>query len=308
MTALTLNRATVAYVLCALVLLQGAHAQDKVSHDKEFWKQIVRNDYRVPAGQSAASLIEDLTDNLGSPDPELRDDLAYDISAAWIYKNELLSSDDLRRLIQKCERNLGVGIGEVGKDSVLLRSFSALELSLIAAFDNKKPFMSEAESQQLLTAALAYMNRERDLRGYDRDKGWIHATAHTADLLKFLGRSSRLKAADQARILDAIAGKLRQGGQVFVFGENERMAAATMSLVRRSDFDQQAFVSWLARFVAQGNALWKNPQLDVVEFASVQNAKDLLRSLLVQLESLDQPPATLDSAKRSVLDSLKQLR
>jgi hypothetical protein len=227
MTALTLNRATVAYVLCALVLLQGAHAQDK-----EFWKQIVRNDYRVPAGQSAASLIEDLTDNLGSPDPELRDDLAYDISAAWIYKNELLSSDDLRRLIQKCERNLGVGIGEVGKDSVLLRSFSALELSLIAAFDNKKPFMSEAESQQLLTAALAYMNRERDLRGYDRDKGWIHATAHTADLLKFLGRSSRLKAADQARILDAIAGKLRQGGQVFVFGENERMAAATMSLVR----------------------------------------------------------------------------
>jgi hypothetical protein len=152
------------------------------------------------------------------------------------------------------------------------------------------------------------MNRERDLRGYDRDKGWIHATAHTADLLKFLGRSSRLKAADQARILDATAGKLRQGGQVFVFGENERMAAATMSLVRRSDFDQQAFVSWLARFVAQGNALWKNPQLDVVEFASVQNAKDLLRSLLVQLESLDQPPATLDSAKRSVLDSLKQLR
>ena len=304
-----LKTRSAASLLCAVLALACAQAQDGVPHDKEFWKQIAKNDYRLPAGASPAALIDELTNNLGSPDPELRDDLAYDISAAWIYRDGLLSGDELRSLIHKCEANLKVGIGEVGSDSVLLRSFSALELSLITAFDNKRPFMSEADFQQLLTAALNYMSAERDLRGYDRDKGWMHATAHTADLLKFLGRSSRLKAPDQARILEAIAAKLRQGGQVFVFGENERMAASVLSLVRRSDFDQQGFASWLAGFVAQGKTLWKNRPLDVAEFASVQNAKDLLRSALVQLDSSDHADAGgAQSTSRSILDAFKQLR
>ncbi|HWC16680.1 MAG TPA: DUF2785 domain-containing protein [Terriglobales bacterium] len=303
-----MRRQLFASLLCVFSSLSAASAQDKIAHDKEFWKQIARNDYRVPAGESAASLIDELTQNLGSPDPELRDDLAYDISAAWIYKDGLLSGDELRSLIQKCENNLLSGIGEMGTDSVLLRSFSALELSLIAAFDNKKPFMSDADFEQLLTSALNYMNAERDLRGYDREKGWMHATAHTADLLKFLGRNSHLRAADQSRILDTISTKLRQSGQTFVFGENGRMAMAVMSLIRRSDFEQQAFASWLARFVAQGNALWKSRQLNVAEFASVQNANDLLRGLLVQLDLSEQPDAMTQAARRSVLDSLKQLR
>jgi len=296
-------------MLCTVLAFACAYAQDGAPHDKEFWKQIAKNQYHVPAGASAAALLDELTNNLGSPDPELRDDLAYDISAAWIYRDGLLSGDELRRLIHKCEENLKVGIGEVGNDSILLRSFSALELSLIAAFDNKRPFMSEADFQQLLAAALNYMNAERDLRGYDRDKGWMHATAHTADLLKFLARSPRLKNPDQAGILESVAGKLRQSGQVFVFGENERMAAAVMSLVRRSDFDQQGFASWLAGFVAEGKALWKNRPLDVGEFASVQNAKDLLRSALVQIDSLD-PAETGNalSARRAILNCLKQLR
>lgn len=295
-------------LLGVFISFSFASAQDKIPHDKEFWTQIAQNHDRVPAGESAASLIDELTDNLGSADPQLRDELAYGISAAWIYRDGLLSGDQLRGLMQKCERNLGVGIGEVGTDSVLLRSFSALELSLIAAFENRKSFMSEADYQQLLTAALNYLNEERDLRGYDREKGWMHATAHTADLLKFLARNSRLKSAQQRHILDAIAGKLRQSGQVFVFGENERLGAVILSLILRSDFDQQAFDSWLSNFVTQGNALWKSRQLDVSEFASVQNAKDLLRSLLAQLDSIEQPEAAAQRARRSLLDSLKQLR
>jgi hypothetical protein len=46
----------------------------------------------------------------------------------------------------------------------------------------------------------------------------------------------------------------------------------------------------------------------VVEFAAVQNSKDLLRSLLVQLELIEAPEANVESAKSSVLACLKQLR
>jgi hypothetical protein len=34
-----------------------------------------------------------------------------------------------------------------------------------------------------------YLRDERDLRGFDPKKGWMHATAHTADLLAELSRS-----------------------------------------------------------------------------------------------------------------------
>jgi hypothetical protein len=75
--------------------------------------------------------------------------------------------------------------------------------------------------------------RERDLRGYIVGKGWGHATAHSADLLKFLGRSSRLNTAQQARLVESISGRLRFAGQVFVWGEDARLAAASVRVVYR---------------------------------------------------------------------------
>lgn len=307
-TTRLLLRRTVASLTIALLMSCLAAGQPVTHHNKQFWKSIADNQYRVPEGESAASLIEDLTDNLGSPDPELRDDLVYGISAVWIYREALLSDDQLRSLIRKCENNLAVGIGEQGTDTILLRSFSALELSLIAAFDNKKPFLSRADFADLLNSALNYFEAERDLRGYDVQKGWMHATAHTADLLKFLCRSSRLKATDQPKILEAITGKLQQDGHTFIFGENERMAAAILSLVRRSDFDQAAFQSWLNDLAIESDSLWSAQKLSVDKFAAVQNSKDLLRSLAVQIKLLDTAAPFAEPAQTSVLATLKRMR
>ena len=50
---------------------------------------------------------------------------------------------------------------------------------------------------------------ERDRRGYAADTGWVHATAHTADVLRFLARSPKLPVAGQARLLAAIPAGLR---------------------------------------------------------------------------------------------------
>src|SRR3989442_13187184 len=83
---------------------------------------------------------------------------------------------------------------------LFLRAFSALDLSILAALDNQHPFLDDAELAGLLSAALAYLAGEKDLRAFDTRHGWMHATAHTADLLKFLGRNPRLRPADQGRI------------------------------------------------------------------------------------------------------------
>src|SRR5215471_17860664 len=87
-------------VFVVLVASLGLLADESSNrpHDKAFWKQIAHNDYRVPAGESAAALTIELSDDLGSRDPELRDEIAYETSAAWIYRDQLLSGDELRPL------------------------------------------------------------------------------------------------------------------------------------------------------------------------------------------------------------------
>jgi len=293
-------------ILFALQAPVGAQTTS-AHHDKEFWRQIIRDKYRLPAGESPVALIDELNSYLSSPDPELRDTFGYDIAASWIYRDRLLSATDIRRLVGWYEGNLKSGIGKQGDDSIFLRSFSALSLSSIAALDNKQAVLSQDEFRDLLIAAINYMNAERDLRGYDPQKGWMHATAHTADLLKFLGRDPRLAITDQDTILDVISAKLHGDGHVFVFGENERMAAAVLSLIRRKDFDRKYFESWLAKVNKQNEGLWSRPQLDVTEFAAVQNTKDLLRSLVVQLSLSGQTEPDSNQVKEMILGCLKQL-
>src|SRR5271156_5801781 len=48
------------------------------AHDKPYWREIVRNNYAVPAGESPLTLMLELTSHLGSTDPELRDAYGYD--------------------------------------------------------------------------------------------------------------------------------------------------------------------------------------------------------------------------------------
>ena len=123
---------------------------------------------------------------------------------------------------------------------MLLRSFSALTLSMIAARDNESPFLSTEDSARLLQSALDYFRDERDTRGFDTDKGWMHSAAHTSDLLKFLARSLRFRPARRHRFCPRWLAKNRDAAAPFVQGEDERMARIAISIVRRADFDREA--------------------------------------------------------------------
>ena len=299
--------AVAAVLAPAGVVAQPASASPHPAHDRAFWRSIAESGYKVPAGESADALVLEIVESLGSPDPEMRDDFAYSIPAAWVYRQRLVSDATRRALLEKLTANLRVGLGGTGTDTLFLRSFSALDLSILAALDNGQPFLSEGEFTRLLDAALGYLAGEKDLRAYDARHGWMHATAHTADLLKFLGRNPRLRTADQGRILDAVAAKLRDAGAVFTHGENERLAAAVQSLVLRADFDAAAFERFLADLVRPGEHLWdKGPLVDEVRYAAVQNAKDLLRSLYVGLAPRPATPS-LDKARAAIVATVEKL-
>jgi Protein of unknown function (DUF2785) len=290
---------SLAFATALLILPRlAATPQSAPKHDRAFWRAIQTNHYAVTEGESAVKLAHELSAYLGSPDPELRDDLAYSILDVWIIERPQLSPQELIPFVEEWSANLKIGLGESGTDSVLKRSFSALMLSSIARRDLKTQFLGDARYLALLRDAVSYLTAERDLRGYDATKGWIHSTAHTADLLKALAENDLLTQDDQHAILAAIAERLATAPTVYSYGEQDRLAMVVRSIVTRRDFDPEYFNKWLASLNEADEQVWKVKPLAPAILATYQNRTYMLEALIARMstESLN-PAATAAQAK-----------
>ena len=298
-------------ILCLLCLLVVPTAIQSATsgHDRTFWLSIVHRKYEVPAGEDPFKLLLEMNDLLGSADPVLRDDVAYSSAARWVLGKRLLTAPQQKELLAVWLDNLAKGIGERDTDSVFRRSFSALNLSILAALDNDTPFLSQTDFDDFLGRTLAYLEQERDLRGFDPVKGWMHTPAHTADVLKFLARSPRLPVAAQARILQALSAKCEGVGQGFTWGEDERLAQAVRSIARRSDFDAAGFEAWLAQFPVKHRHLWaKGSAIDPRLFAAVHNDILMLRAAFTALSADKDLSAAAERACQRLLITLSGMQ
>lgn len=307
---MTRTRSLVA-LLCVLCVVSSVTvvAQPPPSRARGYWLSLAAGGFVVPEGQRAVDLLLEMNTLLTSPDPVLRDEVAYAAAERWILRDKRLSPADLRRLIEQWTGNLDVGLGESGTDRVFGRTFSALCLSLVAAFDLTSSFMTPVEAQALFDRTLDYFQRERDLRGYDPKRGWMHSVAHTSDVLKFLARNPKLPRGTDTRLLAAVAAKIDSAETVFTWGENERLALALHAAVRRPDADGAALEAWTKRWVEAHQGLWAGgPRIEPRQFARVENAKQVMRSLYTAL-SLDAAPSPAGaSAAKAVLARLGQMR
>ncbi len=156
---------------------------------------------------------------------------------------------------------------------------------------------------------IGYLKDERDTRGYDAAKGWLHTAAHTADVLKFLARNAKLTPEGQRQLVDAIAAKAASFGQVFQWAEDERLALVIVSLAARADFDKAAFDAWLATIPPKRAALWANaPAIDSEKFAEVQNLTLVLRAAHAALSMPANVPPLAADARASILATLRAMR
>jgi hypothetical protein len=284
---------------------RAATPQYPPTHDHQFWRDIAKNKYALPQGQSAFPLAQELSSYLASPDPELRDDIAYSILDVWIVYRNHLSTPELLSLLVEWQSNLRSGIGETSTDSVLKRSFSALCLAALAERDLKSPFLGDARFRTLLDEALTYFKDERDLRGFDPAKGWIHATAHTADLLAFLAANTLLKLEDQSRILQAVSERLSSAHQIFSYGEQDRLANTVAAIVARKDFDAAAFHNWLTNLSELDPNVWKDSPPNDNLLKTYQNNSYLLQALAARLYAQPKSPA-ITGALEQVTQALRK--
>lgn len=292
------------------VILAGAptpvHAQTRT---REAWVALARGGFVVPPDTTAADLLVEMNALLASPDPVLRDEVAYSAAEKWVRRDRAVSDTDVRRLIDLWSAGLDDGLGTTGDARALKRSFSALSLSTATARHAAAPVLDAAAAQRLFERLLDYLARERDLRGFDPTLGWIHATAHTSDAIKFLARAPTWAPANLPRLLEAVRAKIASWNGVFVWGEAERLAAMLHDAVRRPDADLTALAPWLDAWQRDHTALWAGgPHVDPHRYARLENAVQILRALHALLSMEQTPSAPAIAARQAVLKTLARLR
>jgi hypothetical protein len=215
------------------------------------------HDFELPAGYSRASLTRELMSYLGLPDPERRETIAYTILDAWIHR-DCYTPEELEEMAEALLRNLSVGLGEASRDSVLLRSFSLLILTEIVYHDLRRPSLPPGGVRRVLEETLIYFSAEQDLRGYDRETGWIHAVAHAADLFFVLAQHGELGDSDLSRILAAVASKVTAPtGHVYLYDEETRLVRAVMAVLQRDRVELDELADWLEMLTRpKGRVSW----------------------------------------------------
>ncbi|MBW8752467.1 MAG: DUF2785 domain-containing protein [Propionibacteriales bacterium] len=244
-----------------------------------FWEQVVADGLKVPQERSLVEMTEDLTRMLGDPDPEVRDGIAFPTMATWI--DEGVYDDLLVGLGDGMCHGLDIGLGEVNTDSVFRRSFSALILTECIDRTTRAALGGPNVVLRWGDKIMSWYSRERDLRGFVAGKGWAHAVAHGADALGALARSPVMGRLELTVILDVIADRLLTPTDAFfVCGEGDRLAFATMHLLRRNVLGIDVLEPWVARLatgaVGRGS-IQRNPYL------VAGNVQSYLRSLHLQL-------------------------
>lgn len=267
-----------------------------------FWEQVVANDFRVPLDRPLAELTSELTAMLGDTDPRVRDGLAYPTLAAWI--SEGVYDDLLHGLGDGMAAGLDVGLGSDGTDTVFRRSFSARILGECIARDNKKQLLAPDTLMTWGDRAASWWVRERDLRGFVPGQGWAHAVAHGADVIGTLAQAPAMGRLELTVLLDVVADRLLQPtGYLWCHGEDDRVAAAIMNVLRRDLVALDVLEPWLARIATKaGPSGPKNTDVYLVS----GNVQSFLRALYLQLALARKPPANRADLLLTIIDHLRK--
>jgi hypothetical protein len=245
------------------------------------WPSIVADHYQLPKAPPLDILTKGLLHNLGAVDPLTRQDYGYVILAHWIGAG-YYSRGRLKQLSEKLMAQLPQRSFE--PDSVFLRSYSALALALIVAYDHQTQTLTAGDILPILRAAINYCADERDLRGHVPNKGWAHSAAHTADLLFSLALSRHMDANYLTQILYAIARKVQYPtGYIFIHEEEERLARAALAALRHAEITPTIIEAWVAYL---GKVLEADPpkkNFDEAAHSAYLNTKHFLQSLYLQL-------------------------
>ena len=248
----------------------------------QYWRPIRENPAStdMPKNELAIELLS----CLGSPDPELRDRIGYELFTTWL-RGEALTDDTRRTLLTELSGMMSKPPGATPDNSSFARSFSALVLSEVMRSDSVQPFMSVSERQALLQRTIESIARENDYRGLDRELGWVHPVAHMSDLLWRFALHPETSVAQATSILGAIRSKVAPTTSFYSFNESDRLARVVTTLIQRNLVGPDAVAAWLESFETPSSMdKWSDAFASPEGMAELHNTKLFLRALSDQVE------------------------
>jgi len=250
-----------------------------------YWQQVRSAEMKVPTDRPLSDLTAELTTMLGSVDPVERDETAYPILATWI--SEGVYDDLLAGLGDGMAAGLTQALGESGTDSVFRRSFSVLVLAECVERDNAESLLPPIKILEWGDRVTGWLIRERDVRGFVPGRGWAHAVAHGADALRVLADSPHFGLNELTVLLDVIADRVLLATPApLTSGELDRLALATMAILRRRVVPLRIIEPWLARITA---AATPTEAPDGDPFLVTANPEAFLRALHIQVAFAPEP-------------------
>jgi hypothetical protein len=270
--------------------------------ESTFWEQVLANGLKVPSGRTLTELTTELTTMLGSPDPRTRDGIAYPTLATWVAQG--VYDDLLQGLGDGMASGLDVGLGEDGTDTVFRRSFSALVLAACVQRDNLMRLVGIDTLLGWGDRLAGWFVRERDLRGFVPGKGWAHAVAHGADAVGALAESPTIGRLELTVLLDVLGDRLLAPTRYhLVHGEPDRLAHATMRLLRRDLLGLDVLEPWVNRLAGAAMPDGTSPDDPYLVRGNVQA---YLRALHLQLALAQPAPECRSDLLLVLIDRLRR--
>lgn len=258
----------------------------------------LRSSGDAPASQREA-LAFALVDCLASPDPTLRDGIAYEGLQRWM-RAKVFAPETLRAL----RTRLFARLDAPDPDGVA-RPFAALVLSELARTDRIDPWMRADEREAMVERAAIHLESVDDYRGYETGIGWRHGVAHGADWAMQLALNPASTRAQLDRLRQAIAAQaVPAAGHAYVFGESERLARPLLFIAKRDLHDEADWSAWFAALLPRlgDPALaWK----DAAWLARRHDLAGLLQALYLQVDMSEDPGVA--KMKPGLVEALKAL-
>ena len=269
--------------------------------DAAYWRAVADDGFRLPHDRPLDQLTTELVQMLGSPDPQVRDGLAYPTLGTWVERG--VYDDLLPGLGDGMASGLMVGIGDVASDGVFRRSFSALVLAECLQRDQTVDRLVGEQVLEWGDRLIGWLLRERDVRGYVPGKGWAHAVAHGADAIGVLAGSRHLGAPELTALLDVIADRVLLPTPPLTHGEPDRLAGAALAVLDRDLVPLDVVERWVGRVGAAADSYAGSKQDD--PFSTTFNPQQLLRSLSLQLQLRSPAPPHRADLLLTVAEALR---
>ena len=251
------------------------------------------------AEEARPALALGLLDCLGSPDPQLRDGIAYEALSTWLRAGQL--SPPLRRQLRE---RLYASLQAPDADGYTA-PFAVLVLAEIARTDRIEPWMTPQERADMVGRAASWLASVRDYRGYRDGEGWRHAVAHGADWAMQLALNGQVDRAQLELLLQAVSTQVvPPDAHAYVHGEPARLARPVLQAARRGLLDAADWEAWFAALPPRLG----DPALAYADEAWLARRHDLGAFLLeIQLQagrSGDERVRALQALAVATLDAL----